>query len=52
VFCLDEDGVTHVLKAGPEFDVIGKNDLGREIYWSSPAMAGGALFIRGVESLS
>jgi hypothetical protein len=51
VFCLDEDGVTHVLKAGPEFEVIGKNALEREMYWSSPAMAGGALFIRGVDHI-
>ncbi len=51
VFCLDEDGTTHVLKAGPEFEVVGKNTLGRETFWSSPAMAGGALFIRGVDHI-
>src|SRR5262249_54402829 len=31
VFCLDEDGTTHVLQAGPEFEVIRKNSLGREL---------------------
>jgi outer membrane protein assembly factor BamB len=51
IFCLDEDGVTHVLKAGPEFDVIGKNALARETYWATPAIAGGALFVRGVDTL-
>jgi outer membrane protein assembly factor BamB len=51
VFCLDEDGVTHVLKAGPEFEVVGKNALGRELYWSTPAAADGKLFVRGIDSL-
>lgn len=51
VFCLDEEGSTHVLKAGPEFEIITKNSLERETYWSSPAIAGGALFIRGVDHL-
>lgn len=51
VFCLDEDGVTHVLKTGPEFEVLGKNTLGRETYWSTPALAGGAIYIRGVDHI-
>ena len=51
VFCLDEDGVTHVVKAGPSFEVLGKNALGKDVYWSTPAAAGGALFVRGVDSL-
>lgn len=49
VFCLDEDGTTHVLEAGPEFEVVRKNPLGRELFWSSPAVSGGALFVRGVD---
>jgi outer membrane protein assembly factor BamB len=51
IFCLDEDGVTHVLKAGAEFEVLGKNALPRELYWATPAAAGGAMFIRGVDTL-
>ncbi len=51
IFCLDEDGATHVLKAGPEFEVLGKNSLARETFWATPAAAGGALFIRGVDTL-
>jgi outer membrane protein assembly factor BamB len=51
IFCLDEDGVTHVLKAGPEFDVLDKNALPRETYWATPAAADGALFVRGVDTL-
>jgi hypothetical protein len=51
IFCLDETGVTHVLKAGSEFEVVGTNKLGKDMYWSTPAAANGSLFIRGVDSL-
>ena len=51
IFCLDETGATHVLKAGSEFDVVRVNKLGRDIYWASPAAASGALFIRSVDAL-
>jgi outer membrane protein assembly factor BamB len=50
VFCLDDSGTTHVLQAGPEFRVLGKNAVG-EMCWSSPAVAGGALFLRTVDHL-
>ena len=50
VFCLDEDGTTFVLKAGPEFKLLGKNKLD-EMFWSSPAIAGGNLFLRGTDHL-
>jgi outer membrane protein assembly factor BamB len=50
VFCLDEDGTTWVLKAGPKFEVVGENKLG-EMAWSSPAAANGSLFIRTVDHL-
>lgn len=52
VFVLDESGATHVLKAGPEFEMLRTNALGRETYWSSPSVAGGNVFIRGVDSLT
>ena len=42
IFCLDDDGTTWVLKAGPKFEVVGENKLG-EMVWSSPAAANGAL---------
>ncbi len=51
VFCLDETGATHVLKAGSEFEVVRVNKLGRDTYWSTPAAAKGSLFIRSVDSL-
>jgi hypothetical protein len=51
VFCLDDTGATFVLKAGDEFDLIRVNKLARDMYWSTPAAANGALFIRSVDSL-
>jgi hypothetical protein len=48
VFLLDEDGRTFVLKAGPEFKVFGTNKLD-EMFWASPAAAGGSLILRGVD---
>ena len=51
IFAIDETGATHVLKAGGTFDVLRKNTLGKDMYWSSPAVAGGSLFLRGVDSL-
>ena len=50
VFCLDDAGTTHVLKAGAEFEVVGANKLG-EMAWSSPAVANGAVFLRTVDHL-
>ncbi len=50
VFCLDEDGQTFVVRAGPAFQLLGKNRLD-EMCWATPAVCGGALFLRGVEHL-
>jgi outer membrane protein assembly factor BamB len=50
VFCLDEDGQTFVLQAGPGFKVVGRNKLG-ETCWASPALAGDALFLRSIDHL-
>src|SRR5690606_31397933 len=51
VFCLDEAGETFVISAGPEFKLLGQNALGSEMCWSSPAIAGGALYLRDLDSL-
>src|SRR5262249_39195576 len=40
-----DDGITYVLKAGPTFEVVSKNELGEECY-ASPAVSRGQLFIR------
>jgi outer membrane protein assembly factor BamB len=50
LFFLDDSGTTHVVQAGPAFKVLGANRLG-EMTWSSPAVAGGALFLRTVDYL-
>jgi outer membrane protein assembly factor BamB len=50
VFCLDENGTTYVLQPGPKYKLLGTNKLD-EMFWSSPAVAGGALFLRGVDHL-
>jgi outer membrane protein assembly factor BamB len=51
VFCLSgDDGLTFVLQAGPAFKVLAKNPL-REMMWSTPAISGGALFMRGIDHM-
>ncbi len=45
IFILNEDGDAHVIKAGPEFQILGKNTLD-EMCMSTPAIARGSLFIR------
>jgi outer membrane protein assembly factor BamB len=50
VFCLDETGLTFVLKAGSEFKVLATNKLG-ETFWSSVAVVGEKLLLRGVDHL-
>lgn len=50
IFCLSEDGETHVIQAGPEFKVLGKNNL-EEMSLATPAIAGNSLFIRTFSKL-
>jgi len=50
VFCLDQDGVTVVLQAGPELKVVATSKLD-EMFWSSPAVVGERLLLRGVDHL-
>ncbi len=45
VFLLSEDGDTFVIKAGPTFEVLGRNSL-NEMSLASPAIAGGSLYLR------
>ena len=45
VYFLDDDGTTHVLKAGDQFELVSENALGESAY-ASPAVAGEQLFIR------
>ena len=50
VFILDENGTTQVIKAGPEFEVVTTNKI-EDLFWSTPAVAGQSLLLRGVEKL-
>jgi outer membrane protein assembly factor BamB len=50
VFLLDEDGQTFVVRAGREFKLLGTNKLS-EMCWATPAVSGGAVFLRGVDHL-
>ncbi len=52
VFCLNEDGVTFVLKAGDEFEVLHENRLAEDdMGMASPAIAGDRLLLRTSERL-
>ena len=46
----DDSGVTWVVKAGPEFEVVEKNDL-KEPLFASPALLRGQIFLRGGKHL-
>jgi len=50
VFCLSEEGTTSVVKAGAEFELLGKNVLG-EVSLATPAVADARLFLRTREAL-
>lgn len=47
IFCLNEDGVTHVLKAGDQFEVLQSNSLtDDDMGMATPALTGDRLLIR------
>lgn len=46
IYCLDEEGTTHVIKAGREFQEVRKNKL-NDIFWATPAVANNSWFFRG-----
>lgn len=50
IFVLDDSGTTFVIEAGKDFKVLNNNPL-KEMFWSSPAIAQGMLFLRGVDHL-
>ncbi|MBM4073719.1 MAG: serine/threonine protein kinase [Planctomycetes bacterium] len=50
LYMTDDDGITHVLKAGAKFEVVARNELGDDCY-SSPAVSGGRLYIRTTHAL-
>ncbi len=46
IFCLGENGKTYVVKAGPQFELLHINDLGRDMCMACPAIVGDRLLIR------
>ena len=50
VFILDESGTTHVVAVGPTFKRVAANKVS-DLFWSTPAVAGDRLLLRGVEKL-
>jgi outer membrane protein assembly factor BamB len=50
VYCLDQDGQTFVVQAGPLFKLLGKNSI-QDMFWSSPAVARDAFYLRGADQL-
>lgn len=50
IFCLSEDGRTFVVQAGPEFKLLGNNEIG-DMCWATPAAANGLLFLRSRDHL-
>ncbi len=46
----DDDGVTYVVRAGPKFELVARNELGEECY-ASPAVARGCLLLRTLHHL-
>lgn len=50
IFCLNEDGLTYVIKPGAEFEILATNDL-KELCLATPAIVGDKLLIRTVSKL-
>ena len=50
IFCLSEDGLTYVVKAGPKYKLLGTNRL-KELTIACPAVADGKLLIRTASKL-
>ncbi len=50
IFCLSEDGLTYVIKAGPEFEILRTNPLD-ELCIATPSVVGGNLLIRTLTKL-
>lgn len=50
IYCCDENGLTNVIQAGPEFKVLARNAL-NEMSLATPAIAGGRLYVRTLSHL-
>ena len=50
VYFLNDQGVTHVVRPGPKFDLVARNELGERTF-ASPAISQGRMFIRTDKNL-
>jgi len=50
IFFIDEKGVTHVIKAGREFEILGSNKLDDK-FWASPAITRNEYILKGEERI-
>ena len=50
VYCLDTSGTTYVLSGGPEYKLLSQNEIDEQA-WSTPAIAGGVLYLRPISHL-
>jgi len=48
IYCMDETGITHIIRAGEEFEVLSQNRL-NDKFWASQAIANKSYYFRGVE---
>jgi hypothetical protein len=48
---MDETGKTLALESGNEFKVVATNQLRDDSFWSTPAISGNSLLIRGAKKL-
>jgi outer membrane protein assembly factor BamB len=53
IYVVNEKGTTVVLRAGPEYELLGESTIGPgdEVFWATPAVAGDALLIRSSDAL-
>jgi outer membrane protein assembly factor BamB len=50
VYFLNDDGIMTVIKPGPEFVRVARNDIGEKCF-ASPAISQGQIFLRGDKHL-
>ena len=50
IYCPTEQGVVHVIKAGPKMETLAKNDMGEPLL-ATPAISQGVLYVRSSASL-
>lgn len=50
IFCLNEDGLTYAVKAGPDFEILNTSPL-EELCIATPSVSGGRLLIRTLSKL-